>query len=82
MDDKPSTRSVYNPSIEDIETDIDKFGSNPQHFILKAGEIQEFPSYAADILEEKLATRMLWQSLPANHNRDKRMKELLSIIRV
>lgn len=82
MDEKPKTRSLYNPSLDDVEVDLDKLGPNPEHYVLKAGDIQEFPSYVADMLEEKLATFMLWQNLPSNKNKEKRYKELLKIIRV
>ena len=79
--DKPP-RQIYNPDEEDITTDFDKLGDNPQTFTLKAGEIKEFPEHIAVLLEEKLATRMLWKSLPANHNKEKRYNELLDLIRV
>ena len=82
LDEQPKYKSLYNPTIDDIETDIYKYGDNPEHFILKAGEIQRFPAYAADIIKEKLATRMLWEALPANRNNEKRLEELYKLIEV
>jgi len=75
-------RSLFNPTLKDIETDFDKMGEHPQHFILEAGEIEEFPDHIAALLEKKLATRMLWENLPANRNKEKRYNELLKLIRV
>lgn len=82
IQEPPKTKTLYNPSLEDCEVFFDKLGPNPETHILKAGEVKEFSTYIADLLEEKLATRMLWQNLPANKNKEKRYKELLSIIRV
>ena len=76
------TKSIYNPTLEDVESDFDKYGTNPQHYILKAGAIAEFPDHIADLLKEKLATRMLWQNMPANKNKEKRLAELYKIIEV
>jgi len=82
INEEPKNRSIYNPTLKDIDTWADKNGDNPEHHILKAGEIKEFTSYIADLLEEKLIDRMLWTSLPANKNKEKRKAELRAIIRV
>lgn len=82
MDEKPKTKSIYNPTLDDIFTDYDKNGEHPEHYILKAGEIEEFPSHIADLLEEKLVEKLLWLSMPANKNKDKRREELRKLIRV
>jgi len=76
------SRSLYNPSLEDINTYIDQYGENPQYHTLKAGEIKEFEDHVADLLESKLIERMLWQSPPANSNYEKRREELRKVIRV
>ena len=57
-DEKPKTRSIYNPSLEDIFTDYDKNGEHPEYHILKAGDIKEFPHHIADLLEEKLIEKI------------------------
>ena len=75
-------KSLYNPTLDDCETWVDKFGPHPEHHVLKAGEIKEFPDYVADLLKEKLATKMLWANLPANKNKEKRLKELYKLIEV
>lgn len=82
MNDEKPTRSLYNPTLKDIETDFDLNGDNPQHFVLKAGEIKEYPTYIADLLEDKLVERMLWENVPSNKNLNKRRSELREIIRV
>ena len=76
------SKTLYNPTLEDVETYVDKLGPNPEHYTLKAGDIQEFPDHVADLLKEKLANKMLWDSPPANKNKEKRLKELYALIEV
>jgi len=75
-------RTLYNPSLEDISTDVDKYGEKPQYFTLKAGNIAEFEDFVADLLKEKLVERMLWENPPNNKNYEKRRIELREIIEV
>jgi len=82
INEEPKNRSIYNPTLKDIETWADKNGDHPEHHILKAGEIKEFEPHIADLLEEKLIDRMLWENLPSNKNKEKRKDELRVIIRV
>ena len=81
-EEKNRLRTLYNPSLEDVSIDSDKYGPNPEHYTLKAGEVAQFTSYIADLIIEKLATRMLWASLPGNKNKEKRLKELYDLIEV
>lgn len=82
VNEHPKTKTLYNPTLEDCTVDFDKLGPNPEVHTLKAGEVKVFPYHIGELLEEKLANRMLWVSIPANKNREKRYKELLEIIRV
>lgn len=74
-------RRLYNPSLEDISVDVDLLGSNPRHYTLKKHDFDIFPDHVATMIEEKLAERMYWKEPAPNKNREKRMKELLGIIR-
>lgn len=82
LNEKPEFRTIYNPTLEDIDTYSDKNGPNPEHHILKAGEYKEFPNHIADLLEEKLVEKMLWANIPANKNKEKRREELRRLIKI
>ena len=46
----PNKCVLKNPLLKDFEVDYDKYGTNPQHFVLPAGEIKEFEEpYASHI---------------------------------
>ena len=76
------TRTIYNPTLDDITTDVDKYGDNPQTFTLKSGEDKEYPLHVAKIFENKLVERILWKNPPANKNYAKRREEILELIRI
>jgi len=83
LNDEPKVpRYLYNFSLEDITTDIDKMGEHPEVYTLEAGAVEEFPDYVAEILEQALVERELWKSPPANKNMDKRRKALFELVRV
>ena len=82
INEEKEPRSLYNPSLEDVETDVDKNGPNPEHYVLKAGAIKEFPNHVADLLEDKLVEKMLWKNPPGNKNNEKKREELRRIINV
>lgn len=43
-------KAIRNPLIKDFEVDYDKYGKNPKHFVIPAGEIKEFREpYASHI---------------------------------
>ena len=73
---------LYNPLLENLEIDVDKLGSNPEHFTFKMGDIALFPDYAVPIIEDALIEKLLNKNPPKNHNRKKQREELLKIIRV
>lgn len=81
-EEETKPRSLYNPTLDDITVEFDKLGENPETYTLKAGDYAEFPHYIADILEEKLVEKMLWENPPSNKNYNKRREELRGIIRV
>ena len=76
------SRYLYNPTTEDIKVDSDKYGENPETHTLHAGGIEEFEDHIADLIAEKLANKILWDNLPGDRNRDKRLKEIYAIIEV
>ncbi len=76
------SRYLYNPTTEDITIDSDKHGENPETHTLHAGEIEEFEDHIADLIAEKLANKMLWDNLPGDGNKDKRLKEIHDIIEI
>ena len=78
--DSEQETAIYNPTLEDISTDIDKFGDNPKQFTLKAGDVKSFPKYVADILGEKLIEKMYWANVPSNRDSEGRRKELRKVI--
>lgn len=82
INEEKKPRLLYNPTLEDCVLDFNKLGDKPEVYILEAGTIKEFPDHIATLMEEKLAERMYWRNIPGNRNREKRMKELLGIIRV
>lgn len=69
-------RLIFNPTLDDVTVDSDKFGDHPETHTLKAGQMQRFEDHIAELIKEKLVNRMLWKDYPANHNRDARIKEL------
>lgn len=73
---------LYNPLLETLEIDVDKLGPNPEHFTFKMGDIALFPDYVVPIIEDALVEKLLNKNPPKNHNREKRRKELLELIRV
>jgi len=73
---------LFNPTTEPITIDVDKLGDNPKKYTLEAGAIEEFEDGVADILRDALVDKMLWENYPKDHNRDKRVKELLEMIEV
>ncbi|HEC63857.1 MAG TPA: hypothetical protein ENI23_01030 [bacterium] len=75
-------RLLHNPSHNDITVDCDKHGENPETHTLKAGQIEEFDDYIADLIVDKLSNRMLWENYPKDRNRDKKLKELKELIEV
>ena len=75
-------RLLHNPSINDVIVDYDKYGSDPETHTLKAGNVEEFDDHIADLIEDKLANRMLWDNYPKDRNRDKYLREIRKLIRV
>ena len=73
-------RYIQNPTLEDVETWVDKNGPNPKYYKLKAGEVKKFKNFVADLLVTKLANRMLFSNYPSDKNRYRRIKELKAII--
>lgn len=78
---KQKTRQLYNPTTEDIMTDVDKFGQHPQTFTLKAGDVAEFPEHVASLIETKLIDKLYWAA-PPKSGREKKIKEIQKLIRV
>lgn len=76
------SRSIYNPTLEDITITVDKYGDNPQIFTIKAGEDKELPDHVARIFENKLTDRILWKNPPANKNYTVAKEEILKLIRI
>jgi len=75
------TKTLYNPTLDDVTTDVDKYGENPERYTLKAGDIQEFPDYVAELLKDKLLNILYWNDLP-KQGRAKRLKEVQDLIEV
>ncbi len=74
-------RYINNPLTDDVTVDMDRKGDNPQSFTLKAGDIQEFDDFVCELFEDKIVDNLLWRTMPANRNREARIKEILEMIR-
>ena len=74
-------RLLHNPSTNDVTVDCDKHGENPETHTLKAGEVEEFDDYIADLIVDKLSNRMLWdEPIGRGSNRDSKLQELKDLI--
>ena len=75
------SRQLYNPTTEDITTDVDKFGTHPEIYTLKAGDVAEFPEHVASLIETKLIDKIYWQH-PVKRGKDTKLEEIKKLIRV
>ena len=72
---------LYNPTLEDISTYIDKLGPNPRFFTLKAGDIAEFPDDVGALLKQKLLDKTYY-SRPLKERTEKELERITKLIEV